>query len=114
MAATPETALRLVPTPAERARDENHARFLAESLFTFGRQVSDFADTYPAQFRGRADAQGVAQFRRYMNDLCRLARRFEVLVGMARETASLPVNRERMDAELARVRGKVVELSLGA
>lgn len=106
--------LRLVPTREEREAQEAHARLLAEQLFTFGKQVRDFADRYPANFRDCRDANGKALFRRFMDQLGALARQFEKLAAMAYDTPSLPVNRERIEAEVELVREKMINLSLGA
>lgn len=106
--------LRLVPTPTEREQQEKHVRFVTESLFSFARNVRDFADAYPAQYRDRVDAEGVVLFRRYMDQFGKLARQFEKLADMARQTQSMPINRERLDAEVDAIRHRMVELTLGA
>ena len=102
--------LRVVPTPAEREAEAAHHRFLAEQVFTFGRQVREYADLWPAQYQGSDDPQDMAYFRRFMTQFMALARQFEKLARMARETRSLPINRERLELESDLVRQKIREL----
>ena len=94
-------------------REVLHRRAVAERLFAFGQQVLDFARAYAAPLAGRRDAPGKSAFNRQMDILCRLARRFERLASMAMGLESLPVNRERLEADVARVREVVVGLTLG-
>lgn len=105
-----ESELSTVHCPSSIESD--FRRGLAQRVFAFGRAVLDYAGRYAAPLAGRRDAAGLAAFRRHMDSLVRLARRFERLAGMAMATDGLPVNRERLEADVARVREAVVELTL--